>query len=314
MKLNSVFRFFRFGTLVVVAWLTCNSVAIQAQSAASTTSRSSVDFKRQPIALIPPGTKFGEKPPADWSHLISFVRGQLTRGDVGAVTDTVRYYAEIFNLVMLANAEQDINGRYELDQVAVGFSMVINDQNVVVTSDTQAKLGGDLSLIGRGVLDGNVGALENVQQVARTKYNMIIDAPASMLRGTEHREMIVRYYIWVFPENGNVGTLAWLLDPKPESSQPGSSQPGSMEVADTTVQLLPPNMREDRIMNVKKDKFNFLGIPSKDAFALVQIPQGTPFEMSDAMKGLASQTNYTPETLTALTAAVAGTLQAGRKE
>lgn len=269
-----------------------------------TPSTKKVDFTPQPVALIPPGTTFGEKPPEDWSHLISFVRGQLTRGDVDAVTDTVRYYAEVFNLVMLANAEKKDDRKYELDQVAVGFSMVIEGKNVVVTSETQGELGGELSLIGRGVLDGNVEALAKVQQVARTPYNLILDAPASMLRGTEHREMIVRYYIWVFPENGNIGTLVWLLDQVDDT----------LDVADTTLQLLPPNMQEERVMNVKEDEFNFLGIPSKDAFALVQMPQGTPFEMTETMKSLAAEKTYTPKTLQALTSAIAQTLQSGRQE
>ncbi|TWT89266.1 pyruvate kinase [Neorhodopirellula pilleata] len=275
-----------------------------AQTGVETASTNKVDFTRQPVSLIPPGTTFGEQPPEDWSHLISFVRGQLTRGDVDAVTDTVRYYAEVFNLTMLANAEKNSEGKFELDQVAVGFSMVIDGKNVVVTSQTQSQLGGELSLIGRSVLDGNVAALAKVERVARTPYNLILDAPASMLQENEHREMIVRYYIWVFPENGNIGTLVWLLDPVR----------GKLKIADTAIQLLPPNMQEDRIMNVKKDKFNFLGIPSKDAFALVQIPQGTPFEMSEEMQSLAAETTYTPETLQALTTAIAKTLQSGRKE
>lgn len=259
-------------------------------------------FERKPIALIPAGTKFGEKPPEDWSNLISFVNGKLTRGDVEAVTETVRYYAEIFNLVMLANASQDAAGKYVLNEVAVGFSMLIDGQNVVVTPASQAALGGDLSLIGRGVLDGNVAALAKVQQVVRTSNNMIIDAPATLLRDGKHREMVVRYYIWVFPENGNVGTLVWLLDP----------MKSQLQVADTTIQLLPPNMHEDRIMNVDKDEFNFLGIPSKDAFALVQIPQGTPFEMTDEMKAVAAQSTYTADSFTKLTAAIAQTLRSGQ--
>ena len=259
-------------------------------------------FERKPISLIPAGTKFGEQPPEDWSNLISFVNGKLTRGDVEAVTETVRYYAEIFNLVMLANTQKDAEGKYTLDEVAVGFSMEINKQNVVVTSESQSELGADLSLIGRGVLDGNVAALAKVEQVARTSNNIVIDAPATLLRDGKHREMVVRYYIWVFPENGNIGTLVWLLDP-------AKSQ---LQVADTTIQLLPANMHEDRIMNVDKDQFNFLGIPNKDAFALVQIPQGTPFEMTEEMKAVASESIYTVESFAKLTAGIAQTLRSGR--
>lgn len=270
--------------------------------AESPTQVAAVSFERKPIALIPAGTKFGEQLPEDWSNLISFVNGKLTQGDVEVVTDTVRYYAEIFNLVMLANVEPNADSKYTLDEVAVGFSMVIGNENVIITTETQSELGGNLSLIGRGVLDGNIAALAKVEQVARTSNNMIIDAPATLLRDGKHREMVVRYYIWVFPENGNVGTLVWLLDPVKSG----------LQVADTTIQLLPPNMHEDRIMNVDKDEFNFLGIPSKDAFALVQIPQGTAFEMTDQMKAVASQSVYNAESFAKLTTAIAQTLRSGR--
>ncbi|MCM2374211.1 pyruvate kinase [Aporhodopirellula aestuarii] len=263
-------------------------------------------FERQPLPKIPPGTRFKEKPPAGWSNLISFVRGKLSSGDVDAVSETVKYYAETFNLVMLANTDTNADGKYELDQVAVGFSMLIDGKNTVVTSDTQEDLGGDLSIIGRTVLDGNVESLSKVEQVARTKNSLVIDAPAILLRNGQHTEMVVRYYIWVFPENGNIGTLVWLLQSSKDQSQ--------LSVADTTIQLLPPNMQENRVMNVDADKFNLFGIPSKDAFALVQIPQGVAFEMNEEMQAVAALKNYTPETFAKLTSAVASTLKTGRKE
>ena len=287
--------------------LTANILLFAALPVAAQTavSSSKVSFTRVPVTLVQPGTTFGEQPPEQWSNLISFVDGKLTRGDVDAVTETVRYYAEIFNLVMLANVEIGDDQKYELDDVGIGFSMKINDKNVFVTSDTQSDLGGNLSLIGRGVLDGNVEALAKVEQVARTSHSILIDAPATLLRNGAHREMIVRYYIWVFPENGNVGTLVWLLDP--------ANRGKTLLVADSTVQLLPPNMREERIMNVKKSEFNFLGIPSKKAFALVQIPQGTAFEMTPEMKAISANKTYTPESFAQLADTIAQTLQSGKK-
>lgn len=296
--------------MVCLSVLTTNCERAEAQSAVVkheiTPSSQRVRFRRKPLPMIPPGTRFDKEPPEDWSNLISFVRGKLSSGDVDAVSETVKYYSEIFNLVMLANTDTNTDGEYELDQVAVGFSMLINGKNTIVTSDTQSDLGGGLSIIGRSVLDGNVESLSKVEQVARTKNSMVLDAPAIILRSGKHREMVVRYYIWVFPQNGNIGTLVWLLDP--------SSDQSSLRVADTTIQLLPPNMHEDRVMNVDADKFNLLGIPAKDAFALVQIPQGVAFEMNEAMRAVAAEKNYTPETFAELTAAVASTLKTGKKE
>lgn len=294
-------RFCRYGAAAIAVWLFVGGLdasdAIAEEPVAQLSA--TVDFTPRPVSLIPAGTMFDESPPERWSHVISFVRSQLTAGDVDAVTDTVRYYAEIFNLVMLADTDIDADDQFVLRQVAVGFSTRIGDKNVIVTPDTQAKLGGELSLIGRSVLAGNIDALGKVRQIARTPHNMIMDAPATMLLNDEHRQMIVRYYIWVFPANGNVGTLVWLLDPIGDR----------LSIVDDVVQLLPPNMHEDRIMNVDGEKFNFLGIPSNDALALVQIPQGTPFEMKAKMRTLASLKTYDAETMAELTAAIAKTLQ-----
>lgn len=268
-----------------------------------------LNFQPQTLGLIPPGTRFDDESPQGWSHLLSFVEVKLTDGDVDAVSETVRHYAEFFNLVMLANVDRNAEGKYELDQVAIGFSMPIDGQNTVVTSETQSEFGGELSLIGRGVLQSNVQSLSQVQQTVRTRNSIVVDAPAVFMRAGKHREMVVRHYIWVFPDNGNVGTLVWLLDPAPLVAP----QPTQMKIADSTIRLLPPNLHEDRVMDVDADKFNVFGIPAKDAFAIVSLPPGVSFEMSGAMVQIASEKNYTPETFAELTAAVAQSLKAGKR-
>ncbi|MEM6365006.1 MAG: pyruvate kinase, partial [Planctomycetota bacterium] len=219
------------------------------------------------------------------------------RGDISAVTDTVRYYAEIFNLVMLADARPDNQGTHYLREVAIGFSMHIGDRNVVVTSDTQGQLGGDLSIIGRSVLSGNYDALSDLKQVARTPQTMLIDAPALMLRSGKHVKMIVRYFVWVDPGSGRIGTLAWLLDTA-----------GRFEGQSPTLQVLPPMMMEDRVMHVDGEQFNFLGIPSPTAFALVQMPQGQAFPVTEAMRPLAGKPTYDPESYAKLVNAITAAL------
>lgn len=261
-------------------------------------------FQPRPLTAIAPGTHVGHEPPDDWSHLISFVRARLSTGDVDSVPKTVGYYAKIFNLVMLADAKKVESGKYVLDRVGVGFSMEIDDQNTIVTSATQDQFGGDLSLVGRSVLDGNMDAIKEVRQLARTRHSMLIDAPAVMLREGEHREMNVRYFVWVFPANGNIGTVVWLVDPSAEN--PATRLP------EAAIQLLPPNMQEDRQMNVKADKFNLLGIPAKDAFALVQIPQGKAYEMSESFHRFAGLERYDAASFAKLTSAVAETLRGSK--
>ncbi len=228
-----------------------------------------LDLQRKSLMAIPPGTRFNKQPPQGWSTIIAFVQGRLASGDFKSVSDTVQYYAKVFNLVMLANAEKGSSGGYVLDKVAVGFSMKINGVNTVVTSATQAQLGADLSFIGSSVLDGNVEAIKKVQQVARNDASMVIDAPAFMLIDGDHKEMTVRYLVWASPTDGRIGTVVWLLD----HSNAGDPPVRDYVVAQDTFQFLPANMQEDRVMNVKADRFT-LGIPSADAFALVRIPQG----------------------------------------
>lgn len=68
---------------------------------------------------------------------------------------------------------------------------------------------------------------------------------------------------------------------------------------------LSENVHEERIMNVKGDRFTF-GIRSKDAFALIRIPQGnpvTPALSSSADRRVCDATSFT-ELLKAITDAV----------
>ena len=120
-----------------------------------------------------------------------------------------------------------------------------------------------------------------------------------MLYKDEHRPMIVRYLIWVAPANGWIGTVAWLLDP--------TDSDRDYRVVEDTFQYLPPNMCEDRVMNVKADRFTF-GIPAKDAFALVRIPQGTPYKFTAELRKYAGRMRFTKasysELLTALSRAM----------
>src|SRR5690606_14334126 len=77
-------------------------------------------FDDRPLGRIPAGTafdpaKFDTAPPRGFNRLVLFVNGRLASGDVDAAGDLVRKYAEVFNLVYLANVERQGAGRYYLD-------------------------------------------------------------------------------------------------------------------------------------------------------------------------------------------------------
>lgn len=259
-----------------------------------------VDTVVKPLERIPAGTRFLDQPPKDWSNVVLFVEGRIASGDVDVVSDTVAYYSKLFNLVFLANTTTDSKGSPVLDRVAVGFSMKIDGLNTVITTDTQRQLNAGLSLIGRSVLSGNEDALSDIVQVGRTPESILIDAPTVMLFQGEHRRMICRYAIWAKASGNGVGCAVWLLD-IPDDKR------ANYRVPQETFQLLPNGMREDRVLNVKSDFFTF-GIPSKEAFALVRIPQGTAIPVSDDMAKVAGARRMTAATYASIWSTMSGAI------
>jgi hypothetical protein len=129
--------------------------------------------------------------------------------------------------------------------------------------------------------------VQDIHQVARYDTSMIFDAPTLMLYNGDHRMMMVRFLVWVSESSGRLGTAVWLLD------QPLAGQ--DYRVVGKDFQLLRPNMREDRVMNVKGESITF-GIPAADAFALVRIPQGRSYPITDRMRKAAGQAQFTVAT------------------
>jgi hypothetical protein len=235
------------------------------------------------VPQIPAGTRFDQTPPEGWSHIILFVSGRLASGDLSVVSNSVREYSQMFNLVFLANVRQRDDKTFELEKYGVGFSMKINGLNTVITTDTHKQLGADLGMIGRSVFAANQESLSKIKEVARFTNCALFDAPTMMLYEDDHCLMTVRYLIWVSHATGRITTFVWLLDREGES--------GAHRVVEPTVQLLPENMREDRVMNVMGDRFTF-GIPSKDAFALVRIPQGRPVNITQRLAQVAGAETF----------------------
>jgi hypothetical protein len=121
-----------------------------------------------------------------------------------------------------------------------------------------------------------------------------------MLYNDEHEVMMVRYLVWVSPGTGRISSFVWLLE------EPLNG--GNYRTAESTFQMLPENMREDRVMNVKADRFTF-GIPAKDAFALVRIPQGKAVAYTPRLREIAGLRSYDTEAFTELLQAITEAVQ-----
>jgi hypothetical protein len=249
----------------------------------------------RPVPHIPAGTRFDQTPPEGWSHIVLFVEGRLGSGDLSKVSSTVREYSQMFNLVFLADVQQREDKAYELKKYGVGFSMKINGMNTVITPEKCKELGADLGMIGRSVFAANQESLSQIKELARFSTCALFDAPTMMLYEGEHYLMTVRYLIWVSRSTGHISTFVWLLDREGDS--------GEHRLVERTLQLLPENMREDRVMNVLGERFTF-GIPSKDAFALVRIPQGRSVTITPRLAQVAGAESYDASRLRELLEAI----------
>ncbi len=254
----------------------------------------------EPMPLIPPGTSFNTDPPAGWSNIVLFVNGRLASGDVAKASAKVHRYAKMFNLVILADVGKDDQGLFRLHKVGVGFTTKIKDRNTVITIETEEELGAELGYIARSVFKANEESLSEIKRVVRSKNHVLFDAPTIMLYEDEHETMMVRYLVWASPKNGSISTFVWLLD-NPEDDR-------DYKTMEAALQMLPENMHEDRIMNVKGDRFTF-GIPSKDAFALVRIPQGKAIPFTPTLSSSAGRRSYDATSFTELLKAITNAVQ-----
>lgn len=252
-------------------------------------------FPLRPVARIPGGTVIGDGVPEGWTDLVLLVQPRLGAGDVSALPEAAGHYARLFQLTILARvrANRAPEGiRYILDRVAVGYAVDVGERKVVVTDATASRAG--LDFIARHVLAKNEQMLGELAEVGRSATAVLFDAPALVLRGGEHRSLIYRHLIWVRPSDGRVTALVWLLEP---------SKTGDHTPVDEAV-LLPPGLREDRVLSVKKEKITF-GLPGPDALALVGLPrEGRRIPFTPALREAVGRRRYSPATLAQLEAVV----------
>jgi hypothetical protein len=246
-----------------------------------------------PLERIPSGTVVWEAKSGGFSNVILFVKGRMSAGDVDSVSSSMKYYGDLFNLVYLANATATPGQGYSLDRIAVGFSTKIDGKDVVITADTAKSLGAGLNFIGKSVLSGNEDALKAITLTASNRTSAVVDAPAVMLYQDKHQLMNVRFFIWVSPD-GKIGTAAWLLQRTGDQ----------LTFADKTFQYLPPAMIEDRVLHVDGSRIT-LGIPSSDALALVTIPQGKPYNVTDRLRQTGASAQFNADSLNQLAASLA---------
>ncbi len=244
-------------------------------------TRPFVDLTSRPLDKIPVGTMIGTDPPKGWSHLVTIAVPTLVAEDERLAGKIASNYAQMFKFAVLANV---VPGKrqgkgFRLGRVARGFAVTVeNEQKIINSGNTQ---GTTLGPIDRLILSEEEKHLDaDVRQVARTPTMMIFDAQAVMRRNDDHVKMIMRHAVLVDPGTGRLYTLVWLLT-------------RDFETAEEVIQLLHNGMWEKRWLSVKRDKFLGPVPASKEAFALRQVPQGTPIPYTPALKEVATVKEFT---------------------
>jgi hypothetical protein len=240
---------------------------------------SAFDTAARPLDLIPPGTEIGYGPPCGWTHLLLKSQPRTGAGDVGQLSTAHANLAGMLFTALLADVQHK-HGRYRLARVAVGVGTRVGDRDLILSPETQRRLGADLGFVARIVLSRAHEKLADIVTTARSPAMMVFDAPNLMLRQGLHRPVVLRYAVLVNEESGRLDTLVWLLDCEGDGRLCGPCGP---------VEWLSPSKVDDCVLHVDAREFT-LGNPNEQSFALLRLPQGSSHpELPQPLRALASQ-------------------------
>jgi hypothetical protein len=242
----------------------------------------------RPLARIPPGTPIGDRAPEGWTHLVFKSYSELVGGDVRSLPGFAKELAEFLFTAMVARiTPEERNGvrRYRLDCVAMGVGTRIGQDDVVVTGDTQAKLGANLGPFKQVILSRAEEQLAKVRQVIVSDVLWIIDAPSVMSTEGANRNVVLRYALLLNPSTGQLASVVWRIDLQRDGSYERVVGPAVL-IKQNLVGRCPLYVDGRRI---------FGGIPMNDAFGAMRLPQGTPFDLPQKILPAAGQQQLTAE-------------------
>ncbi len=224
-----------------------------------------IDVSVEPVELLPPGTVIEESAPEGWTHLILKNRPRISSGAIDKLSEEAKRYATFLFMTTVARVVPKKTGlrtTYALDAVALGLGTTVAGKDMVLSPETQAKLGANLDFTYRLILKGAYNKQQEVRVVLRSPTFALLDTPALLLRHGEHRDVILRYAFLVDPRTGRLETLVYLIDRKDGSK----ATLGPIEV-------LAPNHIERAPLHI--DGREFIGpIPTPRAYAAERLPTG----------------------------------------
>lgn len=225
--------------------------------------------KRQLMPLVEPGSVIGEQAPQGWTHLLVKSSPSCNQGDVRQINQTHVRMASLLTTSLVAEVRRSRRNpnAFILNRVAGAVSKSIDGQDVAITPETHKRLGANLGILEGVLLREFVKQQKTVAFIARGANLAVFDTPIVLRVGGadgSNIEKVLRYGVVVDSSTGRLDTFCWTI----------GLQDGKLSSVEGAMQWLPPNHIIQCNLWVDKSEINFVGIPSKKAFACISIPQG----------------------------------------
>jgi len=249
------------------------------------------------LTRVSPGTVVVDSAAARWNRSIYVAVSRITNGSVDSVPMMIRKRVPLFTLALLATvSNQSQEGEvpnFELREVGAGYAIPLEGQLTIISTDNPPAVEG-MDMIGRQVLAANGRHLSELRCIGATDTMQVIDVDALFFREEQHLPMIMRHFIWVEASTGRCATCVWLLKRQAD---------GSLHPTLDPPRWLPEGTRDERAIHVDASEF-FLGMPTQDAFALMNLPPGTDLAWSPGLRQIASADRYHADSLPQLAVAI----------
>ena len=263
---------------------------------ASARAEDDVAAARRPLPVVAAGTTVDDPDRDRWNKVVLLATPRFASGDTAEVSPSIRETVSRFTFTILATVKHDANAGgavHRLVEVGVGYGMPLAGRLTVVAPD--AKLPGmSLDFLGRQVLGAKQKSLTEIECVGCDETAVAFDVPTLMLRKDAHTELVVRHVVRVDPRTGTLSTCAWLAEGTYEGPVVPVSEP---------LRLIAAGTREERAIHVDGSRF-MLGFPTKQAFAVEDLPPGGLIPWSPALLVIADARAYPPAAFAKLASAV----------
>jgi len=267
-------RWSPFGWLVIA----CTVLAASGISQAA-------DARVASLPRVQAGVPVAHPDATRWNRVLYQAVSRITLGDASSVPATIRARVPLFTLVLLATATNtSVAGAppaYRLAEVGAGYAVPIGGHLTVVSTDNPPSAAG-IDSLGRQVLAGNGRKLDEARRVGVSDTMQVVDIDSLFLIGRRHAPLVMRHFIWVDPGTGRCTCCVWLLEKR---------QTGGLAPTGHPPRWLQAGTRDDRAIHVDAGKF-FLGMPTKDAFALTSLPPGVDLAWSAELRQVAARPAY----------------------